>query len=91
LSTLGCVQLEPLDRKRKKRMSNEQWMSPTHGGAEIAKMKEERTWHKAEYGLELDAEAMVAVTLGGADQGDATTLDTALNERAYSYHQDACT
>lgn len=43
-------------------------------------MKEGRTWHKAEHGVDLDT--VVAVTLQGADQGDATTLDTTLNERA---------
>lgn len=88
---LGCVPLERLDRKRKKRMSNEQWMSPTDGGAGIAKMKRERTCHKAEHGVELDTDAVVALTLEGADQGDATTLDATSNERVYSHHQDACT
>lgn len=48
--------------------------------AGITKMKEGRTWHKAEHGVDLDTEAVVAVTLQGADQGDATTLDTTLNE-----------
>lgn len=65
-------------------------MSPADGGAGIAKMKEGRTWHKAEHVVDLDTEAVVAVTLEGADQGDATTLDTTLSERAYSYHRNAC-
>lgn len=66
-------------------------MRPAGGVLGFTKMKEGRAWHKAEHGVDLDTEAVVAVTLQGADQGDATTLDTTLNERAYSYHQDACT
>lgn len=38
--------------------------------AGITKMKEGRTWHKAEHRVDLDTEAVVAVTLQGADQGD---------------------
>ena len=70
------------DRKRKKRMSNEEWKSPSDGDARIAKMKDGRThWaHKAEHAVDLDTGAVVAVTLQGADQGDTTTLDQTLCE-----------
>ena len=50
-------------------------MSPADGVAGIAKTKEGRTWHKAEHRVDPDPEELVAVTLEGADQGDATTLD----------------
>ena len=43
--------------------------------------KDARTWHKAEHGVDLDTEAVVAVTLQGADQGDATTLDTTFERK----------
>ena len=71
-----------LDRKRKKRMSNEEWKSPSDGDARIAKMKDGRTHlaHKAEHAVDLDTGAVVAVTLQGADQGDTTTLDETLSE-----------
>ena len=71
-----------LDRKRKKRMSNEEWKSFSDGDARIAKMKDGRTHlaHKAEHAVDLDTGAVVAVTLQGADQGDTTTLDETLCE-----------
>jgi transposase len=71
-----------LDRKRKKRMSNEEWKSPSDGDARITKMKDGRTHlaHKAEHAVDLDTGAVVAVTLQGADQGDTTTLDETLGE-----------
>src|SRR5271157_315979 len=71
-----------LDRKRKKRMSNQEWKSPADGDARIAKMKDGRTHlaHKAEHAVDLDTGAVVAVTLQGADQGDTATLDETLSE-----------
>jgi transposase len=75
-------QLVRLDRKRKKRMSNQEWKSPSDRDARIAKMKDGRTHlaHKAEHAVDLDTGAVVAVTLEGADQGDTTTLDRTLSE-----------
>ena len=74
--------LARLDRKRKKRMSNQEWKSPWDGDARIAKMKDGRTHlaHKAEHAVDLDSGAVLAVTLQGADQGDTTTLDETLSE-----------
>ncbi|HXY51094.1 MAG TPA: transposase [Terriglobales bacterium] len=74
--------LARLDRKRKKRMSNQEWKSPADGDARIAKMKDGRTHlaHKAEHAVDLDSGAVVAVTLQPADQGDTTTVDETLSE-----------
>jgi len=74
LATPTREQLARLDRKRKKRMSNEEWKSPSDEDARIAKMKDGRTHlaHKAEHAVDLDTGAVVAVTLQGADQGDTT-------------------
>ena len=74
--------LARLDRKRKKRMSNQEWKSPSDQDARIAKMKDGRTHlaHKAEHAVDLDTGVVVAVTLQGADQGDTTTLDETLSE-----------
>ena len=71
LATPTREQLARLDRKRKKRMSNEEWKSPSDEDARIAKMKDGRTHlaHKAEHAVDLDTGAVVAVTLQGADQG----------------------
>ena len=71
-----------LDRKRKKRTSNQEWKSPADEDARIAKMKDGRTHlaHKAEHAVDLDTGAVVAVTLPSADQGDTTSLDATLCE-----------
>jgi transposase len=75
LATPTREQLARLDRKRKKRMSNEEWKSPSDGDARITTMKDGRTHlaHKAEHAVDMDTGAVVAVTLQGADQGDTTT------------------
>ena len=74
--------LARLDRKRKKRMSNQEWKSPADGDARIAKLKDGRTHlaHKAEHAVDLDTGAIVAVTLQAADQGDTTTVQQTLCE-----------
>ena len=71
-----------LDRKRKKRTSNQEWTSPADEDARIAKMKDGRTHlaHKAEHAVDLDTGAVLAVTLQPADRGDTTTLDETLSE-----------
>jgi transposase len=68
--------LARLDRKRKKKTSNEDWKYPWDPDAKIAKMKDGRTHlaHKAEHAVDLETGALVAVTLQDADQGDTTTI-----------------
>src|SRR6267143_1786259 len=68
--------LARLDRKRKKKTSNEDWKYPWDTDAKIAKMKDGRTHlaHKAEHAVDLETGALVAVTLQDADQGDTTTI-----------------
>src|SRR6266545_7006359 len=68
--------LARLDRRRKKKASNDDWTSPSDPDAKITKMKDGRTHlaHKAEHAVDVDTGAIVAVTLQGADQGDTTTI-----------------
>jgi transposase len=68
--------LARLDRKRKKTTSNQDWKHPWDPDAKVAKMKDGRTHlaHKAEHAVDLDAGAIVAVTVQDADQGDTTTI-----------------
>jgi transposase len=68
--------LARLDRKRKKKTSNEDWQCPWDPDAKIAKMKDGRTHlaYKAEHAVDLETGALIAVTLQGADQGDTTTI-----------------
>jgi len=69
-------QLARLDRKRKKKGSNEEWKSPTDPDARITRMKDGRTHlaHKAEHAVDLSSGALLAVTLQAADAGDTTTI-----------------
>jgi transposase len=82
IETPNREDLARLDRKRKKRMSNQDWESPADGDARITKMKDGRTHlgHKAEHAVDLDTGAVLAVTLQGADLGDTVTLDATLSE-----------
>lgn len=75
-------QLARLDRKRKKKASNQEWRSPSDADARIAKMKDGRTHlaHKAEHAVDLSSGAVVAVTLQAADLGDTTTVQQTLQE-----------
>ena len=69
-------ELARMDRKRKKKTSNQDWQHPWDPDAKVAKMKDGRTHlaHKAEHAVDLETGAIVAVTLQGADQGDTTTM-----------------
>ncbi len=84
IATPTREELVRLDRKPKKRLSNQHWKSPADEDARIAKMKDGRTHlaHKAEHAIDLDTGAVVAVTLPGADKGDTTTLHATLCEAA---------
>lgn len=68
-------QLAKLDRKRKKKGSNEDWVNPHDPDAQITKMKDGRTHlaHKAEHAVDLETGALLAVTLHPATAGDTTT------------------
>jgi transposase len=68
--------LAKLDRKRKKKTSNKDWEHPHDPDAAVAKMKDGRTHmaHKAEHAVDMETDAIVAVTLPGADEGDTDTL-----------------
>src|SRR3990172_6346295 len=74
--------LAKLDRKRKKKGSNQDWTHPHDPDARIAKMKDGRTHlaHKTEHAVDLETSAIVAVTLQEADLGDTTTIQTTLPE-----------
>lgn len=77
-------QLVRLDRKRKKKGSNQEWTSPSDPDARITKMKDGRTHlaHKAEHAVDMETGAILAVTVQPADAGDTTTFQQTLNEAA---------
>lgn len=69
--------LRRFDRQRKdKRVSNDEWTSPTDGDSRIAKMKDGRTHlaYKAEHVVNLETEVVLAAPIYHADHGDADTL-----------------
>jgi transposase len=82
IQTPTRADLARIDRKRKKKGSNQDWTSPTDPDALITKMKNGRTHlaHKAEHAVDLDTGAIVAVTLHGGPEGDTQTLPETLAE-----------
>jgi transposase len=68
--------LVKLDRKRKKKVSNDDWRHPHDPDAQIAKMKDGRTHvaHKDEHAVDLDTGAILAVTLHGGAVGDTSSV-----------------
>ena len=69
-------ELERLDRTRKNKASNKEWMNPHDPDARITKMKDGRTHlaHKAEQAVDLKTGAVLAVTRQEADSGDTATV-----------------
>ena len=82
IETPTRADLARIDRKRKKKGSNEDWTHPHDPDARITKMKDGRTHlaHKAEHAVDLQTRAIVGVTVQGADQGDTTTIEATLPE-----------
>ena len=63
--------LRRMDRKRTKRMSNQEWVNPHDPEAEITRMKDGCTHlaYKAEQAVDLQTGAIVAVTTHGGATG----------------------
>jgi transposase len=81
IATPTADDLIRLDRQRPgKRLSNQDWASPTDPEAKVAKLKDGRTRlaYKPEHAVDLDSGAIVAATIHPADQGDTTTLPETL-------------
>src|SRR5690606_15093489 len=91
--------LARVDRKRKKKGSNDDWKHPHDPDARITKMKDGRTHlaHKAEHAVDMETGAVIAVTVQPADRGDTASLALTLeaadavldklleNEEVWSY------
>jgi len=73
--------LARVDRKRKKKGSNKDWVNPHDPDAQITKMKDGRTHmgHKQEHAVDMDSGAVVAVTLHGGTTGDTSTIKKTLD------------
>ncbi len=81
--------LSKIDKKRPKKGSNQDWEHPHDPDAKIAKMKDGRTHmaHKVEHAVDLDTNAIVAVALSGADEGDTGSLSWTLLEAQLNLKQ----
>src|SRR4029453_304805 len=84
IETPTRADLARLDRKRKKKGSNDDWTHPHDPDAKITKMKDGRTHlaYKAEHAIDLETGAIVGVTVQDADDGDTTTIQRTLPEAA---------
>jgi transposase len=73
-----------MDRKRKKKSSNEDWKSPIDDEAEITKLKDGRTAlaYKAENAVDMETGAIVAVTTHGGAAADTATVKETVIEAA---------
>jgi transposase len=65
-----------MDRKRKKKTSNEDWVNPHDPEAEVTKMKDGTTHlaYKTEQAVDLDTGAIVAITTHGGATGDSESV-----------------
>jgi transposase len=68
--------LRRMDRKRAKKMSNQDWESPSDPEAEITRLKDGRTAlaFKIENGVDMESGAIVAVTTHGGAAADTETV-----------------
>jgi transposase len=84
IATPTCADLVRVDRKRPKKGGNIDRTHPHDPDAHLTKMKDGRTHlaHKAEHAVDTQTDAVVAVTLHGADQGDTTTMQETVPEAA---------
>src|SRR5271155_783149 len=80
------AQRQRFDRKRKKSLSNRDWVNPHDREARITKMKDGRTHlaYKAEHAVDLETGAVVALTVQPADRGDTASMPETLAEAGYS-------
>lgn len=82
IETPTRADLARLDKKRKKKASNDDWQNPNDPDAEITKLKDGRTHlaHKVEHAVDLDSGAVMAVTIQPGARGDTQTLPVTLGE-----------
>ncbi len=68
--------IRKFDKKRKKKVSNKDWISPNDADARIAKMKDGRTHmaYKTEHAIDVDTDIVLAAGVYKADESDTATL-----------------
>ncbi len=79
--------IRKFDKKRKKTVSNKEWMSPTDSDARIAKMKDGRTHmaYKTEHAIDIETDIVLAAGVHKADESDTATLtETLIKAQAHT-------
>jgi transposase len=74
-------ELRRFDRKRKKKVSNDEWVNPHDPDARIGKMKDGRTHlkYKVEHAVDLETEVIVAAEVYEGTAGDCSTIEDTVN------------
>jgi transposase len=72
--------IRKFDKKRKKKVSNKDWVSPNDPDARIAKMKDGRTHlaYKTEHAIDVQSDLVLAAGVYHADEADTATLSQTL-------------
>ena len=73
--------LARIDKKRKGKGSNAEWVHPHDPDAQITRMKDGRTRlaHKTEHIVDMDTGALLGVTLHGGAAGDTQTIEATVD------------
>ena len=83
-------EMRRFDKQRKdKKVSNEEWVSPSDPASRITQMKDGRTHlaYKAEHVVDLDSEMILAAEIYPADQADTQTLVDSVMEAVVNVRQ----
>jgi transposase len=86
-------ELRRYDKKRKKKkVSNDEWVSETDPDSRITQMKDGRTHlaYKAEHVVDLDSDLLLAAEITPADQGDTQTLVDSVMEAQVNLNEAGC-
>jgi transposase len=80
-----------MDRKRAKKMSNEEWVNPHDPEAEITRLKDGRTAlaYKAEQAVDMESGAIVAVTTHGGAAADTESIGETVAEAGIAVAEQA--
>jgi transposase len=82
-----------MDRKRKKKTPNDEWVNPHDRDAEVTKMKNGAMHlaYKAEQAVDLDTGAIVAITTQGGAVGDTTSVQGTLPAAGFAVAEQIAT
>ncbi len=82
-----------MDRKRKKKTSNDEWVNPHDPEAEVTKMKDGTTHlaYKAEQAVDLETGAIVAITTHGGATGDSESVQETLPAAGFAVAEQIAT